>query len=95
MATKFVAFADRGKADYLFSYDLGDLIAVIDGRDEPISECLQCAAELRCFLRENTRAFLATHAFHDALAGHLPSNVASQVRLPGLLAKLHTIADLE
>lgn len=95
LATKFVAFADRGKADYLFSYDLGDLIAVIDGRDEPISECLQCAAELRCFLRENTRALLATHAFHDALAGHLPSNVASQVRLPGLLAKLHTIADLE
>lgn len=77
------------------SDQLGDLIAVIDGRDEPISECLECAAELRYFLRENTRAFLATHAFHDALAGHLPGDVASQARLPDLLAKLHTIADQE
>ena len=71
------------------------MIAVIDGRDDLISECLQGAAELRCFLRENTRALLATHAFHDALAGHLPGDVASQAGLPDLLAKLHTIADLE
>ena len=77
------------------SDQLGDLIAVIDGRDELISECVQCAAELRCFLRANTRALLATHAFHDALVGHLPGDVASQARLPDLLAKLHTIADLE
>ena len=91
LATKFVAFADRGKADYLFSHDLGDLIAVIDGRDELISECLQCAAELRCFFRENTRALLVTRAFHDALPGYLPGDVASQARLPDLLAKLHTM----
>jgi len=43
----------------------------------------------------STLALLATHAFHDALAGHLPGDVASQARLPDLLAKLHTIADLE
>ena len=94
LATKFVAFADRGKADYLFSHDLGDLIAVIDGRDELIAECSQCDVELRNFLRENTRALLATRAFHDALPGHLPGDAASQARLPDLLAKLHIIADL-
>jgi hypothetical protein len=70
------------------------LIAVIDGRDDLITECMQCAAELRGFFRENTRALLATRAFHDALPGHLPGDVASQARLPDLLAKLHTIADL-
>lgn len=42
----------------------------------------------------STRALLATRAFHDALPGHLPGNVASQARLPDLLANLHTIADL-
>ncbi len=94
MATKFVAFLDRGKADYLFSHDLGDLIALIDGRDELIAECAQCDAELHSFLRENTRALLATRAFHDALPGHLPGDAASQARLPDLLAKLHTLANL-
>jgi hypothetical protein len=73
------------------SDQLGDLIAVIDGRDELISECLQGAAELRCFLRENTRALLATRAFHDALPGYLPGDVASQALLRDLLAKPHTL----
>src|SRR5450830_6653 len=33
IATKLEAFANRGNGDFLFSHDLGDLIAVIDGRD--------------------------------------------------------------
>lgn len=94
LATKFVAFADRGKADYLFSHDLSDLIAVIDGRDELMAECAQCDAALRAFLSEQTRALLASRAFHDALPGHLPGDAASQARLPDLLAKLHRIAEL-
>lgn len=94
LATKFVAFADRGKSDYLFSHDLGDLIAVIDGRDELIAECMQCAAELRAFLREKTHALLGTQAFLDALPGHLPGDTASQARLPDLIAKLQSIANL-
>jgi hypothetical protein len=94
LATKFVAFADRGKADYLFSHDLSDLIAVIDGRDELMVECAQSESALRGFLSEQTRALLATRAFHDALPGHLPGDAASQARLPDLLAKLQCIADL-
>jgi predicted nucleotidyltransferase len=94
LATKFVAFADRGKADYLFSHDLSDLIAVIDGRDELIAECMKFATELRGFLRESTRALLETRAFHEALPGHLPGDIASQARLPDLLAKLHRIANM-
>lgn len=94
LATKFVAFADRGKSDYLFSHDLGDLIAVIDGRDELIAECTQCPAELRGFLREKTHALLETQVFRDALPGHLPGDTASQARLPDLMAKLQSIANL-
>lgn len=94
LATKFVAFADRGNADYLFSHDLSDLVAVIDGRDELIAECAQCDPELRSFLREKTRALLATRSFLDALPGHLPGDAASQARLPDLIAKLHSIAGL-
>ena len=32
LATKFVAFADRGERDYYGSHDLEDILAVVDGR---------------------------------------------------------------
>lgn len=94
LATKLVAFADRGKSDYLFSHDLGDLIAVVDGRDELLAECEQSDSTLRAFLREQSRLLLASKSFHDALPGHLPGDAASQARLPDLIAKLQHIAAL-
>lgn len=95
LATKFVAFADRGKSDYLFSHDLGDLISVIDGRDELLAECEQSDNALKAFLREQTRMLLSSKAFQEALPGHLPADTASQARLPDLLAKLQRIATLQ
>ncbi len=47
IATKLEAFAGRGNDDYLFSHDLGDLLAVVDGRETLIEECTQTKAELR------------------------------------------------
>lgn len=35
---------------YLFSHDLGDIIAVIDGRDALIEECRRSAPELKAYL---------------------------------------------
>lgn len=35
LATKLEAFSGRGNSDYLFSHDLGDFLAVIDGRAAP------------------------------------------------------------
>ena len=60
MATKFVAFGDRGKGDYLASHDLEDIVNLIDGRPELIDEAAQrranCAHTLprnagRCWIR--------------------------------------------
>lgn len=94
VATKFEAFADRGKNDYLFSHDLGDLISVIDGRDELIDECRCVDADLKDYLRKWMRRLLATPAFLDALPGHLPGDAASQARLPDLTDKLRLLAEL-
>jgi predicted nucleotidyltransferase len=94
LATKFEAFADRGKNDYLFSHDLGDLISVIDGRDELINECRHLDAELKDYLCEQVGHLLAAPAFFDALPGHLPGDSASQARLPDLEAKLRQLAEL-
>jgi predicted nucleotidyltransferase len=95
IATKFEAFDGRGKGDYLFSHDLGDLIAVVDGRDELLEECRHIAFELKDYLRTRFRGLLASRAFADALAGHLPGDAASQSRLPDLEAKLLRLGQLE
>lgn len=95
LATKFEAFADRGGGDYLFSHDLGDLISVVDGRDELIEECRAAEASLKSYLRERFGQLLAVPAFIDALPGHLPGDSASQARLPDLLDKLRRLAVLE
>jgi predicted nucleotidyltransferase len=82
LATKLEAFSGRGKGDYLFSHDLGDFLAVIDGRKSLIDECRASDAELRAYLRERVTGLLATPAFIDALPGHLPGDAASQARAP-------------
>lgn len=94
LATKLEAFADRGKGDYLFSHDLGDLISVIDGRDELIDECRNCGADLKQYLREWMGRLLSSPAFLDALPGHLPGDDASQARLPDLVEKIRWLSKL-
>jgi len=94
LATKLEAFAGRGNNDFLFSHDLGDLLAVIDGRDAVLAECRDSAPELRAYLRDWMLRLLATPSFLEALPGHLPGDAASQERAPELEDKLRMIANL-
>lgn len=95
VATKLEAFADRGQNDYLFSHDLGDLMAVIDGRAELIEECRQLDEESKDYLRNWMQRLLATPAFIEALPGHLPGDIANQARVPELTERLHLFANLD
>jgi hypothetical protein len=92
LATKLEAFFGRGNGDYLFSHDLGDFLAVIDGRDILIDECRASRAELQAYLGGRVAGLLATPAFIDAMSGHLPGDAASQARLPDLENKLRVLA---
>jgi len=94
LATKLEAFDGRGQGDFLFSHDLGDLLAVVDGRDTLLDECRDSAPELQAYLGERFGGLLAKPAFVEALAGHLPGDAASQERLPDFEAKLRRIAGL-
>lgn len=94
VATKLEAFYGRGKGDFLFSHDLGDLLAVIDGRDALLDECRATPPVLRGYLSEIFQGLLALPSFMDALPGHLPGDAASQERLPELEAKLREMAGL-
>lgn len=94
IATKLEAFAGRGNNDYLFSHDLGDLLAVVDGRDTLVDECRSSDPSLRGYLGQRFSALLASRPFNEALPGHLPGDLASQARLPDLEEKLRLLAQL-
>jgi hypothetical protein len=94
LATKLEAFDGRGRGDFLFSHDLGDLLAVVDGREALIPECVSAPVELKAYLSERFRDLLRTPAFIEALPGHLPGDAASQERLPDLKAKLQAIVEI-
>ncbi len=94
IATKLEAFRDRGHNDYLASHDLEDLLTVVDGRPALVGEVRSADAALRRYLAEASTSLLADPAFLQAIPGHLPADAASQARLPGLLARLRTLAEV-
>lgn len=94
IGTKLEAFHGRGRADYLFSHDLGDIISVVDGREGLLDECEQMPKELRSYLAGQFSALLADRRFLDALPGHLPGDAMGQSRLPDLAAKIQQLANL-
>lgn len=95
MATKLEAFAGRGNNDYLFSHDLGDLIAVVDGRATLPDECSASDTALKAYLGDWFTRLTAAPRFMEALTGHLPGDAASQERLPELENKLRELARLK
>lgn len=95
VATKYTAFQDRGEADFYASHDLEDLIAVIDGRAGIVQDILESEPALRRFIVNSITGLLASEDFLEALPGHLPADIASQRRLPGLLQKLKRISEIQ
>ena len=93
IATKYVAFLDRGASDYYASHDLEDLIAVVDGREKIAEEVAAADPALRDFVVQAMATLTNSPDFMEALPGHLPADAASQGRLPGLRRKLIRIAE--
>lgn len=94
VATKYVAFLDRGEGDFYASHDLEDMITVIDGRASIVEEVRASAPSLSRYVAKAIKTLLNTGDFMDALPGHLPGDFASQRRSLGLKNKLTQIADL-
>jgi len=86
------AFLDRGQGDFLASHDLEDIITVVDGRPELTDELAAASPEIREYLRSRFADLIRQDAFITALPGHLPGDVASQARLPSLLATIRRLA---
>ena len=93
IATKYVAFLDRGASDYYASHDLEDLITVVDGRENIVEEIAAADPALLNYVTKAMVKLTESPDFMDALPGHLPADSASQGRLPGLRRKLIRIAE--
>ena len=57
LATKVEAFKGRGGRDYMASHDMEDIITVLDGRPEIISEIRSSSEELKTFLADTFHGF--------------------------------------
>jgi len=63
LATKIEAFKGRGHGDYMASHDIEDLITVLDGRPEIVSEIRASADDLKGFLSQTFRELRPTTPF--------------------------------
>ena len=97
VATKLEAFAHprrEGQGDFLLSRDMQDIIAVVDGRLELVSEVEAAEEEVRSFLSQSFRHLLQEPDFLEALPGHLPPDEASQQRLSLLKSRCAELGSL-
>ncbi len=92
MATKFEAFKDRGKNDFLSSHDLEDVITVVNGREELIDELRSSPADVRSYVGKIVASFLKDRDFLDSLPGHLNPD---EGRVSLVLSRLEAIAKLK
>ena len=95
MATKFVAFADRGNGDFMASHDLEDIINLIDGRPELIDEVAQSQASLRNYLAAQCRLLLETDAFHDGLQGMIVPGAVHGAQVAKVTQRIKEISQIE
>ena len=92
MATKFEAFADRGKQDILGSHDLEDIINVVDGRPELVTEVANTNDELRRYLAVQCRELLDAPGFMNYLPGMVVQDQTVSERVATVAERLLKIA---
>jgi len=95
LITKLEAFDGRGAGDYQMSHDIEDIVAVLDGRPAIVEDVKCSVAELRAALVERFRDLLNNHRFVDAVSGHLPTDEASQARVPVVLDRMRQISEIQ
>jgi hypothetical protein len=85
LATKLEAFKGRGNRDFLGSRDFGDIIALVDGREELVGEVAAAPPEVRDYIGSELRDLHEDPRFPDGLSGALRPDPASQARAEGVV----------
>ena len=92
LASKLEAFHNRGEGDHLMSHDLEDLVVVVEGRPEIVTEVDAAGGEVRAFLAEGVAGLLADRFFMEALAGYFAGDGDAGDRARAALARLKVLA---
>lgn len=92
LITKLEAFEGRGNGDYLMSHDIEDIIAVLDGRPSIVAEVQKAPSELKLELANRFQRLLQNSQFTDSVFGHMPTDAASQARVPAILNTIRKLA---
>ena len=90
MATKLEAFKDRGNDDVYLSHDLEDVITVVDGREELISELTSAPPDVRDFVAHTLGGILR----HTDFTNVLPGIVSQSTRTGLVLQRFTSISEL-
>ena len=85
----------KGVAVLEFGHDLEDIVAVIDGRGELVSEIANASADVRAYIVSEIRGLMSDDDFREAIPGLLLPDPASQARRALLEERLNTIAALQ
>jgi hypothetical protein len=95
LASKLIAFGDRGRKDPWASHDLEDIMALVDGRASLYDELMEEDALLRVDIGTMMDEVLRLPDFEAYFPGFLPGDPGSQARSSPLKKKLEAIASLQ
>ncbi|MEW8563731.1 MAG: hypothetical protein AB2541_16605 [Candidatus Thiodiazotropha sp.] len=73
------------------SYDIEDMIAVLDGRPEIVDEVQVADRELIDDIRNRFEQLLGDTRFIAALSGHMPGDQANQARVGLIIERIEAI----
>jgi predicted nucleotidyltransferase len=94
IATKIEAFLSRGNNDFFASADLEDIITILDGRSEIVSEVRAADKKLQSYIAKNFSEWLQNKSFINALPGLIAQDSASQARFERLIDSIKIISEL-
>lgn len=81
LATKLEAFRGRGQLDFYGSRDWGDIVALVDGREELIEEVREASGAVRTYVSDQLQELSAHRSFDPGVEGALPSSPESRDRV--------------
>lgn len=90
IASKLEAFFNRGKANFLTDKDIEDILAVVDGREELLSEMRFASSDVRGFLKTTFSDLLKDRHFMECLPQIVPDDAREMI----LTNRLREIAGL-
>lgn len=81
LAAKLEAFESRARLDFYGSKDWGDVVTLVDGREELIGEFAQAPEPLRAFTSKRLRELSGHRDFDAGVEAALPSSPESRDRV--------------